>query len=70
MVRMSQQESRTPTLARKSAQWPTLNNHLSTNKEEAQTQQTMHVEKNVNAVRATMEQMKVVLMHLTQCVNS
>ena len=30
----------------------------------------MHVDKNIDAVRAIMERMEAALMHLTQCVNS
>ena len=65
MVRTRQQESRTSALAHEPTQGPTQNNHLSTIKEEAQTERLMHVEKNVDAVRATMERMEVDLMHLT-----
>ena len=70
MVRTRQQESESSAPTHEPAQGPTQNNHLSTIEEETQTQQLMHVEKNVNAVRATMEQMEAAFMHLTQCVNS
>ena len=46
------------------------NNHLSTIKEEAQTQRQTYAKKNVDAVRATMERIEAALMHLTQRVNS
>ena len=42
------------------------NNHLSTIEEDAQMLRLTRVEKNVVAVRATIERMEVVLMHLIQ----
>ena len=44
---MHQQESGTSAPAHEPTQEPTWNNHLSTIKEEAQTQRLMHVKKNV-----------------------
>ena len=70
MVRTRQQGSSTSAQAYEPAQGPTQNNHLSTIEEEAQTLRLTYVEKNVDAVRATVERMEATLMHLTQCVNS
>ena len=70
MVRKRQQKSGTFTPVHELAQGPMQNNRLSTIEEEAQTRRLMHVEKNVDAVRASMERMEAALMHMTQCVNS
>ena len=70
MVRTRQQEFGTSAPTHEPTQGPMQNNHLSTIEEKAQTQRLTHVEKNVDAVRATMELMEATLMHLTQCANS
>ena len=66
---MHQQEFGTFPIAREPTQGPTQNNHLSTIEEEAQTQRLTHVEKNIDAFRATMEWMEAAVMHLIQCIN-
>ena len=70
MLKMHQQGSRTPTPIHEQGQGPTQNNQFSIIEEDMQMQCLTHVEKNMDAVRATMARMEATLKHLAQCINS
>ena len=70
MVRTRQQESETFAPVHEPTQGLMQNNQFSTTEEKAQRQRLTHIEQNIDAVRATMEQIEVALIHLAQCINS
>ena len=70
MAKIGQQMSGASAPTQEQVQGPTKNNQLSTIEEEEHPLRLTYVERDVDAVRATVEQIKVTLVHLSHGMNS